>query len=67
MHPLTILESILRQVCNVTLFGDNILVDTMKKNTESLIDVTKEVVLHVNAWELSICCCLTRMHGKFLT
>jgi hypothetical protein len=26
---------------DVTLFGDNILVDTIKKNTETLIDASK--------------------------
>jgi hypothetical protein len=48
MHPLTVLESVLRQVYDVNLLGDNILVDTVKKNTETLNDVTKEVVLDVN-------------------
>jgi hypothetical protein len=32
----------------VNLLGDNILVDTIKKNTESLIDASKEIGLEIN-------------------
>jgi hypothetical protein len=49
----------------VILLGDNI--DTMKKDTETLIDASKEVGLEVSA-EKNICCCLvTRMKNKILT
>jgi hypothetical protein len=33
---------------NVNLLGDNILVDTIKKNTETLIDASKDAVLEIN-------------------
>jgi hypothetical protein len=33
---------------DVNLLGDNILVDTIKKNTETLIDASKEVGLEIN-------------------
>jgi hypothetical protein len=40
--------------------GDN--VDTIKKNTETLIDANKEVGLKINVDKTSICCYLvTRM------
>jgi hypothetical protein len=46
---------------DVNLLGDNI--DTIKKNTENVMDANKEVGL-----EVSICCCLvTRMQGKIMT
>jgi hypothetical protein len=45
---------------DVNLLGDNI--DTMKKNTEAVIDTSKEVVLEINVEKSSICCYLvTRM------
>jgi hypothetical protein len=51
----------------VNLLEDNI--DTLKKNTEALINASNEVGLEVNADEIvSICCCLvTRMEGKIMT
>jgi hypothetical protein len=50
---------------DVTLLGDN--TDTIKKNTETFIDASKEVGLEVNT-ERTICCCLvTRMQGKLMT
>jgi hypothetical protein len=51
---------------DVNLLGDNI--DTIKKNTNTLIDTSREVGLKVNAKKLSICCCLViRMQGKIIT
>jgi hypothetical protein len=53
---------------DVDLLGDNI--DTIKKNTETLISASKEVGLEVNAYKtnISICCYLvTRMQGKIRT
>jgi hypothetical protein len=48
------------------LIGENI--DTIKENSETLTDASKEVGLEVNAEESSICCCLvTRMQGKIMT
>jgi hypothetical protein len=49
----------------VNLLGDNI--DTVKKNTETLIDATKEVGLEVNAERTKYCCLVTKMQGKFMT
>jgi hypothetical protein len=48
---------------DVNLPGGNI--DTIKKNTETLIDGSKAVGLEVNTDKLSKCCCLiTRMQTK---
>jgi hypothetical protein len=45
---------------DVNLLGDN--VDTIKINSESLIDASKNAGLEVNREKLSTCCCLvTRM------
>jgi hypothetical protein len=47
----------------VNLLGDN--KDTIKKNTETVTDASKEIRLEVNS--LSICCCLvTRMQVKIM-
>jgi hypothetical protein len=44
---------------DVNLLEDNI--DTIKKNTETLIDANKEVGLEINVEKLSICYLITRM------
>jgi hypothetical protein len=50
---------------DVNLVGDNI--DTVKKNTETLIDASKEVGLEVNAEKLRLCCYLVaRMQDKIV-
>jgi hypothetical protein len=47
---------------DVNLLGDNIDTTSIKKNKETLIDVSKEVGLEINVEKLSICCYLvTRM------
>jgi hypothetical protein len=51
---------------DTNLMGDNI--DTIKKNTQTLIDAGKEVGLEVNTKETKYMCCLvTRMQGKIMT
>jgi hypothetical protein len=46
----------------------NPLDDTIRKNTETLIDASKEVGLEEKHRKLSICCCLfTGMQGKIMT
>jgi hypothetical protein len=52
---------------DVNLLGDNI--DSIKKNTETRIDYSKEDCLDVNA-EKAIstrCCAVIRMKGKIMT
>jgi hypothetical protein len=49
---------------NVNLLGDNI--DTIKKNTETLIDANKEVDLEVNTKKtkhVCMCCCLCHQNA----
>jgi hypothetical protein len=51
-------------VDDVNLLDDS--VDTIKKNTQTLIYASKEVGLEVNPE--SICCCfVTKMQGKIMT
>jgi hypothetical protein len=50
---------------NVNLLEDNI--DTIKKNTKTLIDDSKEVDLEVNTEKTIRCCLVTRMQGKIIT
>jgi hypothetical protein len=51
---------------DVTLLGDNI--DTIKKNTETLIDASKEVGLEINVEKTKYMSCLvTRMQVKIGT
>jgi hypothetical protein len=44
---------------DVNLLGDNI--DTKKKNTETLIDASKEVGLEINVEKTKCCYLVTRM------
>jgi hypothetical protein len=51
---------------DVNLLGGS--VDTIQKNTETLIDANKEVGLEVNTEKTKSCCCLvTKMQGKIMT
>jgi hypothetical protein len=53
-------------VDDVNLLGDKIY--TIKKNTEILIDISKEVDLEINVRKTNMCCCLvTRMQVKIGT
>jgi hypothetical protein len=46
----------------VTVLGDNILVDTIKKNTQTFIDANEEVYLEINVKKLrTLCYFVTRM------
>jgi hypothetical protein len=52
-------------VDDASLLGDNI--DTIKKNKQTLIDISREVGLEVNT-EKTVCCChVTKMQGKIVT
>jgi hypothetical protein len=55
-------HQLLVYVDDVNLLGDNI--ETIKKNTQTLIDASKEVVLEVRLNTRICCCLLTRMQGK---
>jgi nitrous oxide reductase len=58
-------HQLLAYVDDVNLLGDNI--DTINKNTENLIDVSKDVGLEVNIQKTSICLCrVKRMQAKLL-
>jgi hypothetical protein len=51
---------------DVNLLGDNI--NNMKKNTETLIETSKEVGREVNTETTKLCCYLfTRMQSKIMT
>jgi hypothetical protein len=59
-------HQILAYADDVNLLRNNI--DTIKKNTETLIDTSREVGLEVNIEKTSICCCLiTKMQVKIVT
>jgi hypothetical protein len=54
------IHQLLAYIDSVNLLGDNI--DTIRKNTETLLDASKEVGPEINIQKLSICCYLiTRM------
>jgi hypothetical protein len=56
-------HQLLAYAADVTLLGDNI--DTIKKNTETLTDASKEVGLEINVEKTNLCCCfITRMQVK---
>jgi hypothetical protein len=50
---------------DVIVLGDN--VDTIKKNTETLIDASKEVGLEINVQKTICCYLVTRMYVKIGT
>jgi hypothetical protein len=54
---------------DVNLLGDNVHVDTIKKNAETLSDASKEVgLVEKRQRKLSMCWCLiSRMQGKITT
>jgi hypothetical protein len=47
---------------DVNLLGDN--TDTIKKNTKTIIDASKEAGLEVNTGKTICCCLVTRMQAK---
>jgi hypothetical protein len=49
----------------INLLEDN--KDTIKKNTETLIDASKEVGLEINVEKTKYSCCLIRMQVKIRT
>jgi hypothetical protein len=60
-------HQLLAYVDDVKQLGDSIQVETIRKNTETLIDGSKEVGLEVNVQKRSLCWCLvTRMQNQDL-
>jgi hypothetical protein len=50
---------------DVNLLGDS--VDTIKKNTQTLIEASKEVGLEVNTEKSKCCCLVTKIQGQIKT
>jgi hypothetical protein len=49
----------------VNLLGD--IIDTIKKNTRTLIYASKEISLEVNTEKIICFCLVTKMQGKIIT
>jgi hypothetical protein len=58
-------HQLLAYAVDVNLLRDNI--DTIKKNTETLVDASKKIGLEINVWKLSTCCLVTRIQIKIVT
>jgi hypothetical protein len=50
---------------DLNLLGENI--DSVRKNTETLIDASKEIGIEVNTEKTKYCCPFTRTQSKIMT